>query len=100
MNCFPRDVLRLLKSQTGFRKDFQVQDLPDLLTQVGVRFSAQDYGLCYLNDLVEELTQNSTLVVRVKGEDGGDFVAIPKREQTADELHRTRYFATEVNQID
>lgn len=57
-------------------------------------FDPVDYGLCELTDLLNEVSEN---VVVIKNTLDEIFIAIPKREQTADEMMKTRQFAVEVN---
>lgn len=99
MKRFATDVLRVLKSQGGPKKEQKVEDFPLSFSQVFPTrtFSPEDYGLCYLNDLIQELVENSTLVALLKDESGNSVLAIPKREQTPQEMHKTRIFATEVS---
>ncbi len=61
-------------------------------------FDARDYGVCELSDLIGQVAEASVVVV-VAGAaaDGHDaVVALPKREQTFDEMERTKQFAVEV----
>lgn len=99
MKRFATDVLRVLKSQGGPKKELKVEDFPAAFCQMYPTrtFSPEDYGLCYLNDLIQELVENSTLVALLKNENGNSMLTIPKREQTPQEMHKTRIFATEVS---
>lgn len=98
MKRFATDVLRVLKSQGGPKKEVRVEDFAMTFSQVYPTrvFSPEDYGLCYVTDLVQELVESSTLVALLKDENGSNLLAIPKREQTPQEMHKTRIFATEV----
>jgi meiosis arrest female protein 1 len=51
--------------------------------------------VCELDDILGEVSENTVVVTNCNnGEDR--MIAIPKREQTAEEIKRTRHFATEV----
>jgi meiosis arrest female protein 1 len=97
MKRFTTDMLRVLKAHGGSKKQIKLEDFPQSFSIVFPNrdFSPEDYGLCYFPDLVTEMTENSTLVALVK-EQGNQMLAVPKREQTPQEIHRTRIFASEV----
>lgn len=98
MKRFATDLLRVLKAHGGAKKQIKVDDFPQAFSQVFInrQFNPEDYGLCYFADLISELVENSTLVALVKDEEGNQMLAVPKREQTPQEIHRTRIFASEV----
>lgn len=100
MKRFATDTLRVLKSQGGIKKQICIEDFPAAFSNVfpNRQFQPEDYGLCFFSDLVEQLVEQSTLVALVKDEDGNSMLAVPKREQTPQEIHKTRIFAAEVNQ--
>lgn len=56
-------------------------------------FDPVDYGLCELSDLLEGVSEN-TVVIKQCGDD--IVIAIPKREQTNQEILNTKQFAVEV----
>lgn len=60
---------------------------------LGKPFDPVDYGLCTLTDLIDQVPESTVVVSR------GQIttLSIPKREQTLDEIERTRQFAKEVN---
>ena len=53
-----------------------------------------DYGVCDIEDILGEVSENTVVVTPL--EDGDKMIAIPKREQTAEEIERTKLFAKEV----
>lgn len=53
-----------------------------------------DYGVCEMEDILNEVSENTVVVTTVNG--GDKMIAIPKREQTAEEIERTKQFAVEV----
>lgn len=99
MKRFATDMLRVLKSQGGLKKQIRIEDFSSAFINVFPQrhFQPEDYGLCYFTDLVAELVEHSTLVALIKDEDGNSMLAVPKREQTPQEIHRTRIFATEAS---
>lgn len=101
MKRFATDMLRVLKSQGGPKKQLRMEEFPAAFGIVFPHreFLPEDYGLCYFTDLVTELVEHSTLVALIKDEDGNNVLAVPKREQTPQEIHKTRIFATEVSTL-
>ena len=53
-----------------------------------------DYGVCEIEDILSEVSENTVVVTVING--GDKMIAIPKREQTAEEIERTKQFAVEV----
>lgn len=53
-----------------------------------------DYGVCDIEDILGEVSENTVVVTPMEG--GDKMIAIPKREQTAEEIERTKLFAKEV----
>lgn len=97
MKRFTTDVLRVLKAQSGLKKQVSLEEFPDAYSQLFSKpFVAEDYGLSYLSDLVTELAENTSLVTLVNDDCGDMYVAIPKRGQTISEVQNMRVFATEV----
>ncbi|CAL8099473.1 unnamed protein product [Orchesella dallaii] len=101
MKRFATDMLRVLKSQGGPKKQIKIEDFPTAFSNVFPQrqFHSEDYGLCCFSDLVAELVERSTLVALIKDEDGNSMLAVPKREQTPQEIHKTRIFAAEVVEL-
>lgn len=54
-----------------------------------------DYGVCELDDILGEVSENTVVVTSCSNSEDR-MIAIPKREQTPEEIERTRQFATEV----
>ncbi|CAG9863540.1 unnamed protein product [Phyllotreta striolata] len=93
MRRFTADLLRVLKVQPA--KQIVSSDFPSAYEKVNGRsFNAVDYGLCTFEDLLQEVPENTVLVSR--NEAGELFVAIPRREQTPEEMVKTKEFALEV----
>lgn len=98
---FTSDLLRVLKSLAS--KQTTVAEFPTLFEKTLNRsFDPVDYGLCCLEDLLSQVSENTIVISTVSGslENGKDphdvIIAIPKREQTAEEIERTKVFANEV----
>uniref|UniRef100_A0A0A9Z6Z8 Limkain-b1 n=2 Tax=Lygus hesperus TaxID=30085 RepID=A0A0A9Z6Z8_LYGHE len=89
---FTADILRTLRSQP--MKRMCLEELPVVFERIlGRPFDPVDYGLCTLDDLVEHLSECAVLV----NQEG--VLSIPKKEQTTDEVKRTKQFAQEVVEI-
>ncbi|KAG5876129.1 hypothetical protein JTB14_007536 [Gonioctena quinquepunctata] len=92
MRRFTSDLLRVLKVQPS--KQISIIDFPQAYEKVlNKTFNAVEYGLCTFEDLLQEVPENTIVISR---NDDGIFIAVPKREQTAEEINRTKQFAAEV----
>ncbi|XP_054265497.1 meiosis regulator and mRNA stability factor 1-like [Macrosteles quadrilineatus] len=92
---FTSDLLRVLKSQPS--KQVLVSELAVLFERTLNRpFDPVDYGLCYLEDLLTQLSAN---IVILSGRGSEATIAIPKREQTPEEIERTKQFALQVVEL-
>lgn len=56
-----------------------------------------DYGVCNIEDILSEVSENTVVVTSIEG--GDKMIAIPKREQTVEEMERTKLFAKEVRNL-
>ncbi|XP_064638971.1 meiosis regulator and mRNA stability factor 1-like isoform X2 [Lineus longissimus] len=89
---FTSDLLRLLKSQTS--KAIMAIDIPAIFMKVFNKvFDMSEYGVCYLEDILLEIPDT---VVMVEGHEEQMVIAIPRRDQTVEEIERTKKFITEV----
>lgn len=97
---FTSDLLRVLKSLAS--KQTTVAEFPSLFEKTLNRpFDPIDYGLCGLEDLLSQVSENTIVINMVPGSEDSKnpqniLIAIPKREQTAEEIERTKIFAKEV----
>lgn len=92
---FSSDLLRVLKGQPS--KTIDLEQFPEAFERImGKPWDVTDYGVCEIMDLLKEI-QDTTVVL--KDIDGLFTIAIPRREQTAEEIERTRLFATEVIEL-
>lgn len=93
MKRFTSDLLRLLKAQAS--KQLAVSLFSAVYEKTFCRpFDSRDYGLCQLSDLLAQVAEASVVVMAAA--DGEEFIALPKREQTFEEMERTKQFAVEV----
>lgn len=93
---FTSDLLRVLKSQAS--KQALVSELPAHFSRtLGRPFAVQDYGVCELQDLLNEVAEN--VIVMHESADGEITVALPRRDQTPEEIKRTKQFAAEVVEL-
>lgn len=96
MKRFTSDLLRNLKAQAS--KQMNVSVFPALYEKtLGRPFDPRDYGLCHLSDLLAQVVEASVVVMTTA--DGEEIIALPKREQTLDEVERTKQFALEVVEL-
>lgn len=92
MKRFTTDLLRVLKNQHS--KQISIENFPVAYERtLNKPFNAMEYGLCYLEDLLGEIPSNAFVITR---SNNVVTIGIPKREQTPEEVLRTRHFAEEV----
>jgi meiosis arrest female protein 1 len=95
MRRFTSDLLRVLKVQPA--KQISLGDFSGAYEKVMNKpFSPVDYGLCTFQDLLEEVPENIIVIMQVED---NVVISVPKREQTAKEIMRTKQFAMEVIDI-
>lgn len=92
---FSSDLLRVLKGQPA--KSITLETFPAAYEKVINRqWNVVDYGVFDIEDLLAEVGETTVIVTRSGTE---VTIAIPKREQTSEEIERTRLFATEVVEL-
>ncbi|XP_025408797.1 meiosis regulator and mRNA stability factor 1 isoform X3 [Sipha flava] len=95
MRRFTSDLLRVLKSVAS--KQVPILEFATLFEKtLGRVFDPVDYGLCSLDDLLSQVSENTVVIGHL---DGQKSVAIPKREQTPEEIERTKAFSKEVIEL-
>ncbi|KAK4876067.1 hypothetical protein RN001_012489 [Aquatica leii] len=95
MRRFTIDLLRVIKSQKS--KKISIVLFPHAYEQTFFRpFNPVEYGLCTLEDLLCSLQEGTVVFSKV---DNIDVVSIPKKEQTVEEIKRTKKFIAEVKEI-
>ncbi|KAL1452642.1 hypothetical protein WDU94_006853 [Cyamophila willieti] len=114
MRRFTSDLLRCLKSVPN--KQCLLSAFPAVFARVHVRpFDPVDYGLSSLPDLLANVSENtivmspctssrgvdeaSTSGMEGAPQEGDVMIAVPKREQTSDEIERTKKFSREVVEV-
>ncbi|XP_069956762.1 meiosis regulator and mRNA stability factor 1 isoform X4 [Cherax quadricarinatus] len=92
---FSSDLLRVLKGQPT--KAITLEVFPSAYEKALTRpWNVVDYGVCDVEDLLAEVSETTVIVTRSGME---TTIAIPKREQTPEEIERTRQFAAEVVEL-
>lgn len=114
---FTSDLLRVLKAQAS--KQVTLSEFPGVYARVlgkfnnfylrqnqnkiqmyqfflGKPWDVVDYGVCDIEDILGEVSENTVVVTNFNGND--QLIAIPKREQTPEEIERTKQFAVEVKE--
>lgn len=92
---FTSDLLRVLKAQ--YSKQVTLSEFPTAYQRVLNRpFEVVNYGVCKVEDLLAEVAETTVLVSPIPNCDDV-LIAIPKREQTQEEMERTKQFASEVS---
>ncbi|XP_070163124.1 meiosis regulator and mRNA stability factor 1 isoform X2 [Polyergus mexicanus] len=93
---FTSDLLRVLKSKAS--KQVALSEFPNVYGRVIAKpWNIVDYGVCNIEDILDEVSENTVVVTSIEG--GDKMIAIPKREQTVEEMERTRLFAKEVVEL-
>ena len=92
---FSSDLLRVLKGQPA--KVILLSQFASAYEKiVGKLWDVTDYGVNIIDDLLAEVNETTVLVTR---SDTDVTIAIPKREQTPDEVERTHQFGAEVVEL-
>ncbi|KAK5640693.1 hypothetical protein RI129_009240 [Pyrocoelia pectoralis] len=95
MRRFTSDLLRVLKGQT--LKRVAITNFGSAYQNTFHKiFNPIEYGLCNFEDLLSEIQEGVVIIMSV---DTVDTICIPKREQTSEEVQRTKQFAVEVQQL-
>lgn len=92
---FTSDLLRVLKAQ--YNKQVTLSEFPAAYQRVLNRpFEVVNYGVCMVEDLLAEVAETTVLVSPIPNT-SDVLIAIPKREQTQEEMEKTKQFASEVS---
>ncbi|XP_034936191.1 meiosis regulator and mRNA stability factor 1 isoform X2 [Chelonus insularis] len=93
---FTSDLLRVLKAQAS--KQITLSDFPTVYTRVIAKpWNVVDYGVCEIGDILADVSENTVVVTDT--DDGDKTIAIPKRDQTPQEIERTKQFANEAVEL-
>nr|XP_006818683.1 PREDICTED: meiosis arrest female protein 1-like [Saccoglossus kowalevskii] len=89
---FTQDLLKVLKSQAS--KLVCMAEFPVAYQRCFARdWHVTDYGVCELQDLLNELAENT---VMISGYGDEMVISIPRRDQTPEEIIKTKKFAKDV----
>ncbi|KAH0546369.1 meiosis regulator and mRNA stability factor 1 isoform X1 [Cotesia glomerata] len=92
---FTADLLRVLKAQAS--KQVTLTDFPAVYSRVMAKqWDPVDYGVCEIGDILNEVSEYTVAVSEV---DGDKVIAMPKREQTAEEKERTKQFSLDAIEL-
>ncbi|XP_019616730.1 PREDICTED: meiosis arrest female protein 1 homolog [Branchiostoma belcheri] len=92
---FTQDVLRLLKSLPN--KEVTEAEFPAAFHGCHEKtWDVRDYGVCEVQDLLCELPENT---VEINNTEDNTVISLPRREQTPEEVERTKRFAREVVEL-
>lgn len=93
---FTSDLLRVLKSKAS--KQVTLSEFPSVYSRVIAKpWDVADYGVCDIGDILNEVSENTVVMTAINGDD--KMIAIPKREQTPEEIERTKQFAVQVVEL-
>ncbi|TPP60554.1 Limkain-b1 [Fasciola gigantica] len=89
---FTNELIKVLKSQST--KSCRLADYAAIYRRIYRKdFRITDYGVCYLPDMLMEVSDSAVEVSQTNGE---TTISLPKRVQTMEERERTELFAIEV----
>jgi len=97
---FTNDLLKMLKNQP--EKQFLLSSFSCIYEKnFQKQFNVYDYGVCFLQDILGEVPENTILSENVvlTEEQRDVMISIFKRDQTKEEIMRTRGFAKEVVEL-
>ncbi|VDP92496.1 unnamed protein product [Echinostoma caproni] len=89
---FTNELIKVLKSQST--KSCRLTDYAAIYRRIYRKdFRITDYGVCYLSDMLMEVSDSAVEISQVNGD---TVISLPKRVQTMEERERTELFAIEV----
>jgi len=96
---FTNDLLKMLKNQT--EKQFVMSSFSFVFERTFFKpFIINDYGVCYLTDILNDVPENTiTMEDLTDGSSRDVVISVFKRDQTHEEVMRTRGFAKEVVEL-
>jgi meiosis arrest female protein 1 len=95
---FTTDLLKIIRTSAS-KQVLSLSQLPQAYTSTfNKSFTVQDYGVCFLEDLLEGLKHNNSIVVS-SCHDNDVILYIQKRKQTIVELEKTSIFAGEAAEL-
>jgi len=96
---FTNDLLKMLKNQV--EKQFLLSSFPLVFERTFLKsFNIEDYGVCYVNDILTDVPENTITMEKVdSGSEVDILISVFRRDQTQEEMMRTRSFAKEVVEL-
>ena len=93
---FSNDLLKMLKSQPD--RKFHLSSFAFVYENCFYKpFNVSDYGVCYVKDILSEIPEN---IIATKEVNHNDLlISVFKRDQTEEEVIKTRGFAKEVVEL-
>lgn len=93
---FTSDLLRILKVQAS--KQITLSEFPSAYEKViGKTWNIVDYGVCQMHDILIEVSETTVVVTNLN--DNDKLLAIPMREQTPEEIEKTKQFSRQVIEL-
>jgi len=91
MKRFTNDIIRILKNKP--QRSMAINDIPKEYQNAYKKiFHVADFGMCHLEDLVNEVKDNKELVVELDK----DLIKLYRKERTDLEIYATRNFEKDV----
>jgi len=96
---FTNDLLKMLKNQP--EKQFLLSSFPFVFEKTFFKpLSICDYGVCHLKDILSDIPENTIFMEDVNEATKSDvMISVFRRDQTQEEVMRTRGFAKEVVEL-
>ncbi|KAG8181656.1 hypothetical protein JTE90_017014 [Oedothorax gibbosus] len=92
---FSAELLRILKSRAS--KQITIPEFPQVYEQVVEKpFDITNYGVCEIEDMLDEIPES---IIGISKTETEIIIGIPKREQTVEEIERTKQFSAEVIEL-
>merc|ERR1719209_1807185 len=89
------------KIVNGVEKQFLLSSFPSVFERIFFKeFNIVDYGVCYVNDILSDVPENTITMERIAdGSEVDILISVFRRDQTHDEIMRTRSFAKEIVEL-
>lgn len=92
---FTSDLMRIIRAQ--LYKSVMLSNLPLLFSTTQFKkFDITDYGVCDLDDIMDELITGNMVIVEQTTALDDVMISLPKRKRTRNEIQKTSIFAGEV----
>ncbi|XP_059145129.1 meiosis regulator and mRNA stability factor 1-like isoform X3 [Physella acuta] len=89
---FTTDILKVVKAQAT--KQIMLEAFPPAYEKVmGKPLFLPHYGVCFMEDMLMDIPTTTLIVIE---ENNHTLLALPRRDQTPEEVERTKQFALEV----